>query len=255
MAVRIRTDSRTADSGGCAGQCAHWWAGPAATEFLQRMQRRQAGVTTARRCVPRLLRAIRTQGWPRLTEMDAAHRVLLEADIPGRGRGKGVDPCDTPGLEQAFKGNVGEQLQWAKPPELHRTLSVHGGRREPQCPAGLHPRRGCSVDAHTLPDADPWSATTTGTRRCRVFGDDRCMQNVAESSTFEGRLHQNRGRVPGRDRADEAARTRSCRRSLSDRITSIIAGSPKRRSVLDIDVTSTMRSVCRSRSSRTGSRA
>lgn len=81
MAVRIRTDSRTAESGGCAGQFAHWWAGPAATEFLQRMQRWQAGVTTVRRCVPRLLRAMRAQGWPRLTEMDDAHRVLLEADI------------------------------------------------------------------------------------------------------------------------------------------------------------------------------
>ncbi|MFB9639155.1 hypothetical protein [Streptomyces spiralis] len=53
----------------------------AATEFLQRMQRWQAGATTARRCAPRLLRAMRTQGWPSLTEMDDAHRVLLEADI------------------------------------------------------------------------------------------------------------------------------------------------------------------------------
>ncbi|MFE7211973.1 hypothetical protein ACFY0A_24095 [Streptomyces sp. NPDC001698] len=55
------------------------------------MQRWQAGVTTVRRCVPRLLRAMRTQGWPRLTEMDDAHRVLLEADIVKNTGGRHLD--------------------------------------------------------------------------------------------------------------------------------------------------------------------
>ncbi|MEU3862768.1 hypothetical protein AB0F03_36605 [Streptomyces sp. NPDC028722] len=52
-----------------------------ASEFLQRMQRWQAGAATARRCAPKLLWAMRAQGWPALAEMDDAHRVLLEADI------------------------------------------------------------------------------------------------------------------------------------------------------------------------------
>ncbi|WP_406724473.1 hypothetical protein WJ438_07300 [Streptomyces sp. GD-15H] len=45
------------------------------------MRRWQAGAAAVGRCAPRLLRAMRTQGWPVLTEMDEAHRVLLEADI------------------------------------------------------------------------------------------------------------------------------------------------------------------------------
>ncbi|MGW5497745.1 hypothetical protein [Streptomyces olivaceoviridis] len=52
-----------------------------ASEFLQRMQRWQAGASTARRCAPKLLRAMRAQGWPALGGMDTAHRALLEADI------------------------------------------------------------------------------------------------------------------------------------------------------------------------------
>ncbi|MEU0054685.1 hypothetical protein [Streptomyces sp. NPDC006309] len=52
-----------------------------ASEFLQRMQRWQAGAATARRCAPKLLRAMRAQGWPALADMDDAHRALLEADI------------------------------------------------------------------------------------------------------------------------------------------------------------------------------
>lgn len=53
----------------------------AAAGFLQRMQRWQAGRATAVRCAPRLLRAMRAQGWPGLAEMGEAQRALLEADI------------------------------------------------------------------------------------------------------------------------------------------------------------------------------
>ncbi|MFH9009574.1 hypothetical protein ACH4E5_40885 [Streptomyces afghaniensis] len=48
---------------------------------MQQMQRWQAGRVTARRQAPRLLRAMREQGWPRLAEMDDAHRRTLEAEI------------------------------------------------------------------------------------------------------------------------------------------------------------------------------
>ncbi|MGW1305765.1 hypothetical protein ACWD5R_39675 [Streptomyces sp. NPDC002514] len=53
----------------------------AATDFLQGMRRWQAGAATARRCAPRLLRAMRAQGWPELAEMDDAQHALLEADV------------------------------------------------------------------------------------------------------------------------------------------------------------------------------
>ncbi|MBB1258309.1 hypothetical protein [Streptomyces alkaliterrae] len=53
----------------------------AAARFLQHMERWQAGAATARKCAPRLLRAMRDQGWPQLTEMDDAQRVQLEAEI------------------------------------------------------------------------------------------------------------------------------------------------------------------------------
>ncbi|OYP10145.1 hypothetical protein CFC35_41640 [Streptomyces sp. FBKL.4005] len=53
----------------------------AAERFLQRMRRWQAGRATARRCAPRLLRAMRDQGWPRLAEMDDALLALLEAEV------------------------------------------------------------------------------------------------------------------------------------------------------------------------------
>jgi hypothetical protein len=52
-----------------------------AEQFLQQMQRWQAGRATARRQAPRLLRTMREQGWPRLAEMDEAHRLSLEAEI------------------------------------------------------------------------------------------------------------------------------------------------------------------------------
>ncbi|MFD7720736.1 hypothetical protein [Streptomyces sp. NPDC059814] len=53
----------------------------AAADFLQRMGRWQAGGSTARRCAPRLLRAMRAQGWPPLASMDAGQRAVLEAEI------------------------------------------------------------------------------------------------------------------------------------------------------------------------------
>ncbi|MFI8213993.1 hypothetical protein [Streptomyces werraensis] len=53
----------------------------AAERFLQEMKRWQAGAATARKCAPRLLRAMRAQGWPALTGLDDEHLVLLEAEI------------------------------------------------------------------------------------------------------------------------------------------------------------------------------
>ncbi|WP_432021395.1 hypothetical protein [Streptomyces sp. 1222.5] len=53
----------------------------AAERFLQEMKRWQAGAATARRCAPRLLRAMRAQGWPALSGLDDEHLVLLEAEI------------------------------------------------------------------------------------------------------------------------------------------------------------------------------
>ncbi|OSZ56446.1 hypothetical protein OQI_32900 [Streptomyces pharetrae CZA14] len=53
----------------------------AAERFLQEMKRWQAGAATARKCAPRLLRAMRTQGWPALTGLDDEHLALLEAEI------------------------------------------------------------------------------------------------------------------------------------------------------------------------------
>ncbi|MFJ9351767.1 hypothetical protein [Streptomyces sp. NPDC101237] len=52
-----------------------------AARFLAGMQRWQAGAATARRCAPRLLRAMRDQGWPLLADLDDAGRALLEADV------------------------------------------------------------------------------------------------------------------------------------------------------------------------------
>ncbi|MCF3960484.1 hypothetical protein [Streptomyces fuscigenes] len=59
----------------------------AARDFLQGMEQWQAGLSTARKCAPRLLRAMRTQGWPTLSGMDDAQRRALEADIFKNTRG------------------------------------------------------------------------------------------------------------------------------------------------------------------------
>ncbi|PWI05681.1 hypothetical protein DIZ27_37760 [Streptomyces sp. NWU339] len=53
----------------------------AAREFLQRMERWQAGAATARRVAPKLLATMREQGWPSLVGMTAQDRALLEADL------------------------------------------------------------------------------------------------------------------------------------------------------------------------------
>ncbi|MEU5043187.1 hypothetical protein [Streptomyces griseorubiginosus] len=45
------------------------------------MQRWQAGAATARKCAPRLLRALHKQGWPAIENLDDAQHRLLEAEI------------------------------------------------------------------------------------------------------------------------------------------------------------------------------
>jgi hypothetical protein len=45
------------------------------------MHRWQAGAATAKKCAPRLLRAMRMQGWPDLADMDAQQKALLEDDV------------------------------------------------------------------------------------------------------------------------------------------------------------------------------
>ncbi|MFJ5646347.1 hypothetical protein [Streptomyces sp. NPDC093223] len=52
-----------------------------AAAFLAGMQRWQAGAATAKRCAPRLLRAMRDQGWPLLADLDDTGRGLLETDV------------------------------------------------------------------------------------------------------------------------------------------------------------------------------
>ncbi|MFD5914887.1 hypothetical protein ACFWHL_39875 [Streptomyces massasporeus] len=53
----------------------------AAQDFLQQMQRWQAGAATARSCAPKLLRTMREQGWPALAGADAGYLALLEAEV------------------------------------------------------------------------------------------------------------------------------------------------------------------------------
>jgi len=54
----------------------------AAERFLQTMAKPwNAGRATARKCAPRLLKAMREQEWPGIRELDAAGRKLLEQDI------------------------------------------------------------------------------------------------------------------------------------------------------------------------------
>ncbi|WP_155553617.1 hypothetical protein [Streptomyces sp. E1N211] len=52
-----------------------------AEDFLQQMQRWQAGAATARSCAPKLLRTMREQGWPTLVGAGAEYRALLEAEV------------------------------------------------------------------------------------------------------------------------------------------------------------------------------
>ncbi|MEU2271983.1 hypothetical protein ABZ568_37250 [Streptomyces olindensis] len=53
----------------------------AAVDFLQQMQRWQAGAATARSCAPKLLRTMREQGWPPLAGADPEYLALLEAEV------------------------------------------------------------------------------------------------------------------------------------------------------------------------------
>jgi hypothetical protein len=41
----------------------------------------QAGGSTARKCAPRLLRTMRRQAWPSLSDMDEDQQALLESEI------------------------------------------------------------------------------------------------------------------------------------------------------------------------------
>ncbi|KDN74815.1 hypothetical protein DF19_27400 [Streptomyces olindensis] len=50
-------------------------------DFLQQMQRWQAGAATARSCAPKLLRTMREQGWPPLASADPEYLALLEAEV------------------------------------------------------------------------------------------------------------------------------------------------------------------------------
>ncbi|WP_327419639.1 hypothetical protein [Streptomyces sp. NBC_01233] len=52
-----------------------------AEDFLQQMQQWQAGLATARKSAPKLLSAMRAQGWPALTAMDDCQRRMLEDEI------------------------------------------------------------------------------------------------------------------------------------------------------------------------------
>jgi hypothetical protein len=52
-----------------------------AEQFLQQMQRWQAGGATARKQAPRLLRVMRNQAWPALEDLDDEQRLLLESEI------------------------------------------------------------------------------------------------------------------------------------------------------------------------------
>lgn len=53
----------------------------AAVDFLQQMRKWSAGLATARKCAPRLVRTMRLQGWPLLASMDDVQRTELEAEI------------------------------------------------------------------------------------------------------------------------------------------------------------------------------
>lgn len=50
-------------------------------DFLQQMQRWQAGAATARSCAPKLLHTMREQGWPSLVGADAGYLARLEAEV------------------------------------------------------------------------------------------------------------------------------------------------------------------------------
>lgn len=114
----------------------------AAEKFLQQMQRWQAGAATARKCAPRLLRALRAQGWPELDRLDDDQRRLLEAEIfRNTGGAKSWVKC-LPGWIEDLR--LYDRVQ-------SRAVSAQAGGRE-RCPD--HPSRyriGCIDCAMAVP--------------------------------------------------------------------------------------------------------
>lgn len=98
----------------------------AAASFLQEMKSWQAGRKTAQRCAPRLLRAMREQGWPALSAMDAAQRDLLEADVL-RNTGGATS------WERCLPGWVEDLRLYAKISERPAAAASRPGRDESKC--------------------------------------------------------------------------------------------------------------------------
>jgi hypothetical protein len=114
-----------------------------AEDFLQQMQRWQAGGATARKQAPRLLRVMRKQAWPSLEDLDDDQRLLLEAEIfRNTGGAKSWLRC-LPG--------------WIEDLRLYDRVRSHAGTAQgsegrEQCPD--HParyRRGCIDCAMSVP--------------------------------------------------------------------------------------------------------
>jgi hypothetical protein len=114
-----------------------------AEDFLQQMQRWQAGGATARRQAPRLLRVMRKQAWPSLEDLDDDQRLLLESEIfRNTGGAKSWVRC-LPG--------------WIEDLRLYdrvrsRAGATQGAEGREQCPD--HParyRRGCIDCAMAVP--------------------------------------------------------------------------------------------------------
>lgn len=116
----------------------------AAERFLQQMKRWQAGRATARKNAPRLLRAMRAQGWPVLTGMDDQNREMLEAEILRNTRGAHSWTKCLPG--------------WVDDLRLYdlarsRPVVAQGASDREPCPD--HPsryRNGCPICAMAVPD-------------------------------------------------------------------------------------------------------
>ncbi|GHF74213.1 hypothetical protein GCM10010218_64180 [Streptomyces mashuensis] len=117
----------------------------AAARFLQQMKRWQAGAATARKCAPRLLRAMRAQGWPALTGLDEEHLALLEAEILKNTSGaKAWAKC--------LPGWVDDLRLYDRARSRPGSAQGTGGREE-RCP--VHPARyrvGCADCAMAVPD-------------------------------------------------------------------------------------------------------
>ncbi|WP_411152960.1 hypothetical protein [Streptomyces sp. A30] len=113
----------------------------AAERFLQQMERWQAGAATARKSAPRLLRAMRAQGWPVLTGLDDEHLALLEAEILKNTRG-------AVSWAKCLPGWVDDLRLYDR--ARSRPDSAGGGERCPDHPARY--RDGCVDCAMAVPD-------------------------------------------------------------------------------------------------------